>query len=330
MKLHSIKHPFPTAILLCVLGVILFYQFSYLFPFTNNAFIIANVTPIGANVSGYITEIYVQNEEKVHKGQALFQVFKKPYQLAYLKAKNELSEAQANLRVLKTQVEKTTLLIQSQRQHYERLLYDYEHTRSASYGNAVSKIAVHTTLKEKEAALKTMQALEKELEINKQQITVQQKKIKALDASFRNAKVDLDETIVYAKHDGAIHNMFLDLGTPIKLRTPIFSLVDTTKLFVQANFNETDLRHVRPGNRVSIFPRIYLGAKIYHGVILSRNWAASRLQSHYSTKIQVLRDTESNWFLLPQRLPIQIEITDYDPVHYPLNIGESAYVYIHT
>lgn len=217
-----------------------------------------------------------------------------------------------------------------QQQHYERLLYDYEHNRSASYGNAVSKIAVHTTLKEKEAALKTMQALEKELVVNEQQITVQENKIKALAAVCKNAKVDLDETMVYAKHDGAIQNMFAALGAPIKIRTPIFSLVDTRKLFVQANFYETDLRHVRPGNRVSIFPRIYLGSKTYHGVILSQNWAASRLQTNDATEIQVLRNSENNWFLLPQRLPVQIQITDYDPIHYPLSVGQSAYVYIHS
>lgn len=330
MKFRNIKHQFPIVLGLSILAVLLFYQFSYLFPFTNNAFIAANVTPVGANVSGYITDIYVENEQHVTKGQALFQVFKTPYKLAHLKAKHELAEARANLTVLKTQVEKTQLMIQAQQQQYERLLYDYEHNRAASYGNAVSKIAVHTTLKEKEAALKTMRALEKELEANKQQIVAQEKKIKALVAVCSNAKVDLDETTVYAKHEGAIQNMFVSLGTPIKIRTPIFSLVDTRKLFVQANFYETDLRHVRPGNRVSIIPRVYFGSKVYHGVILSQNWAASRLQSNYSTQIQIVKNNESNWFLLPQRLPVQIQITDYDPIHYPLSVGESAYVYVHT
>ena len=330
MKLLTIKHQFPIVLFLCVISVIIFYQFSYLFPFTNNAFVVANVSPVAANVNGYITDIYVQNEQKVNKGQALFQVFKTPYQLAYLKAKHELAEAEATLTVLKTQVEKTTLMVQAQQQRYERLLYDYEHNRSASYGNAVSKIAVHSTLKEKEAGLKTVQALGKELEVNEQQIIVQEKKIKALDAVCKNAKVDLDETTVYARHDGAIQNMFAALGTPIKIRTPIFSLVDTNTLFVQANFYETDLRHVRPGNRVSIFPRVYLGSKVYHGIILSQNWAASRMQTSQTTEIQVLRNTESNWFLLPQRLPVQIQITDYDPVYYPLSVGQSAYVYIHS
>ncbi len=175
-----------------------------------------------------------------------------------------------------------------------------------------------------------MKALETELELNHQQIIVQKMRIKSLVAVMSNARVDLDETTVYAKNNGSVQNMFVALGTPIKIRKPIFSIADTDTLFIQANFNETDLRRVRPGDKVAILPRIYFGSKIYHGVILSRNWASSRLQTHQSTQIEIVRNSESNWFLLPQRMPVQIKITDYDPIHYPLSIGASAYVYIHT
>lgn len=324
-----IKHKFPFTVALCVLGFIVIYHFSYLFPFTNNGFVIANISPVGANVSGYITEIYVKNEQMVKKGQPLFTVFKTPYELAYVKAKNDVAEAEANLVVLTKQVEKTELLIQAQKALYEKSQFDYQHNKSALADHAVSKLIVNTTLKDKNAAFNQLKALEKELELNHQQLISQNMKIKSLIAVMDNAKVDLDETTVYAKHNGSVVDMFSAPGTPIKIRTPIFALTDTDILFVQANFNETDLRRVRPGNKVSIFPRMYFGSKIYHGVILSRNWSASRLQFHKSTQLQIVRNTESNWFLLPQRLPVQIKITDYDPEHYPLSIGASTYVYIH-
>lgn len=330
MKRELIQHKFPIVILLSVLAVLLLYQFSFVLPFTNNAFIVANVNPVAANVSGYITEIYVQNEQNVVKGQALFQVFKTPYELAATKAQNDLAEADAGLTVLHKQSEKTQLLIQAQQKKYERSLYDYQHNRSAANSNAVSKITVYNALKTKDAEFKTMQSLQKELEVIAKQVLAQQKKINALDAVYKNTRVNLEETTVYALHDGSIQNMFVALGTPIKLRTPLFSLVDTSTLFVQANFYETDLRRVKPGQRVSIYPRVYLGTKVYHGVVMSHNWSASRLETHKTTGIEIIRNAESTWFLLPQRLPVQIKIIDYDPTNYPLNIGESTYVYIHT
>lgn len=330
MNARLINHQFPFFLALLVLLVVIFYLFSYLFPFTNNAFIVANINPVAANVSGYVTDIYVRNEQNVVKGQPLFQVFKKPYEYAYLKAKHDLDEARATLVVAQRQIEKTQSLIAAQKQRYERMLFDYSHNKSASYDNAVSKIQVYSALKQKDAALNTLHALEKELEINQQQLVVQSKRIAALKAVFHNAKVNLDETTVYALHDGSVQNMFVAPGTPIKTRTPVFTLVDTQTLFVQANFYETDLRHVRAGNNVVIMPRIYLGAKVYHGMVVSQNWAASRLGRNVDTGIEELKSNADNWLLLPQRLPVQILITDYDAIHYPLSIGQSAYVYIST
>jgi multidrug resistance efflux pump len=292
--------------------------------------VVANIRPVAANVEGYITGIYVKNEAYVKKGQPLFTVFKKPYELHHKKTQSDVAEAEAQLIVLNKQVEKTQHLLQSQKEHYEKFHFDYAHYKSALNDHAVSEMITNTTLKDKNSAMSQLKALESELELNRQQIEVQKMKIKSLVAVMQNAKVDLDETTVYAKNNGVIQNMFVALGAPVKIRQPLFSFVDTDTLFIQANFNETDLRRVRAGDKVTIYPRMYFGSKRYHGIIFSNHWSASRLETHRSTQLQIVNNSESNWFLLPQRLPVQIQITDYDPIHYPLNIGSSAYVYIHT
>lgn len=324
------KQKIPLTFLVCMFVVIFIYNFSYLFPFTNNAFVVANVRPVAADVEGYITNIYVKNEELVKKGQPLFTVFEKPYALAYKKAQSDVEEAMSRLQVTLKQVEKTKFLIQAQKEQYEKFHFDYTHNNLALNDHAVSKVTVNTLLKDQNAALNQFKALEKELEVNEQQIIEQKMKIKSLTAVMENAKVNLDETTVYAKNNGVVQNMFAALGTPIKIRQPVFSFIDTDTLFIQANFNETDLRRVKAGDKVSIFPRMYVGAKIYHGIIYSESWAASRLSTHLSSQLQIVANSENNWFLLPQRLPVQIQITDYDPVHYPLSVGTSAYVYVHT
>lgn len=324
------KQKLPVIFLIVLITLLFFYNFSFLFPFTNNGFVVANVRPVAANVRGYITDIYVKNEQTVKKGQPLFTVFKRPYELAYQKAKSDVAEATAHLLVLTKQVEKTKYEVQAQKELYEKYQFDYAHNYSALSDHAVSKITVNSFLKERNASLNKLKSLEKGLELNYHQITQQKMKIQSLVAVMRNAKVDLDETTVYAKNDGVIENMFVALGTPIKIREPVFSFIDTETLFIQANFNETDLRLVHEGDKVSIFPRMYFGTKIYHGVVVSNQWAASRLITHLSTQLQIVTNSENNWFLLPQRLPVQIKITDYDPAHYPLNVGSSVYLYIHT
>jgi multidrug resistance efflux pump len=329
-KVQKLQHKFPLLVLATLVFIIVIYYFSYLCPFTTNAFVVANFNEVAADVEGYVTGIYVQNEEYVKKGQPLFTVFQTPYELSYNKAMDDVDEARSYLTVLVKKIEKVSLVIAEQQENYERLDFDYEHNNSALIANAISEIVVNTSMRNKNAALLKLKSLEKQKELYEQELLVQKSKIKSLINVMLKAKVDLDETTVYAQHNGAITGMFVNLGTPIIKHKPIFSLVDTDTLYVQANFNEIDLRKVKIGDKVSIVPRIYLGSKVYHGVISSRNWSSSRLDLHGDNLIQIVKNTQSTWFLLPQRLPVQIKLLDYDKDHYPLNIGETAYVYIHT
>lgn len=329
-RISKIRNNFPIKTVLCVFIVVLIFYFVYYFPFTNNAFVAANIRPVAANVSGYVTDIYVKNEEYVKVGQPLFTVFKKPYELAYQNYKAKVASAKARLISLQKQVEITQHSVKAQRDVYKKVAFEYQHYQLALRDSAVPKVTVHNLLQEKNTAWSTLKALEKTLEKDKQDVIVQRMNIKSLIAHMHNAKVDLDETTVYAKNNGIVQNMFVALGAPVEIRKPLFSFIDTDHMFIQANFNETDLRNVKAGNKVTIYPRIYFWKKTYHGVIISKNWAASRQVTDPRSQEQIVTNSENNWFLLPQRFPVQILITDYDPEKYPLSVGSSAYVYIHS
>lgn len=320
--------------LLFYIGILLFlslcYYFTYLFPFTNNAFVVANVRPVAANVSGYITHLYVKNEEYVKKGQPLFTVFRKPYELAYKKAVADVALSKAKLIAQEKRVLKIESLMEVKKQVYNKVQFDYEHFRLGWRDRAISTVEINNRFRDQKIALAELKALSNELAFEKQNIKVLKQEIKSLEAVMRNAKVDFDETIVYAQNDGIVQNMFLALGTPIKKREPIFSFIETDSISLQANINETELTNVHPGDKVTIVPRIYFGKKEYHGVIVSTNWAASRQVTDSRTQEQIVHNSTNNWFLLPQRIPVQIKLIDYDPAHFPLSIGESAYAYIHT
>ena len=324
-----LKHTFPLVFLLLLVLTIVVYHFSYCFPFTNNAFVVANARPVAANVSGYITQLYVQNESFVKKGQPLFTVFEKPYQYAYQKAVADYEGAKAALISMQLQIEKTQHLLQSKQDVYEKIRFDYQRYQSALRDHAVSEVRVNNLLKEMNAAENQVKALQMSLKKEKQDLLVQQLRIDSLQAVMKNAKVDLQETTVYAKNNGIVQNLFAALGTPIEIRKPLFSFIDTDKIYLQANFNETDLRYVRAGSRVSIYPRMYFWSKTYQGRVISTNWAANRQYTDARSQEQIVSNSESNWFLLPQRFPVQIEITDYDPEHFPLALGASAYVWVH-
>ncbi len=88
--LKTIKNEITFPIIVIIVGLFIgfYHLFSYLIPFTDNAFVATNVTPIAADVSGYITKIHVKNGQAVKKNDPLFVVYQKPYELAYKKSQS--------------------------------------------------------------------------------------------------------------------------------------------------------------------------------------------------------------------------------------------------
>jgi multidrug resistance efflux pump len=307
---------------------LIFYIFSYLIPFTDNAFVVNNIRPVAALTSGYITDLYVKNGDVVHKGQKLFTVFKKPYEYTVEQLSADLAGAQAKLAALKTTYERDLKLSENQQNIYIKKAQDDKKFRRGYAIKSVSLITLQNSEQETKAAKDVWAAALKQLEIDNHRITAQENAIKSIHARLKNAKVSLELTEVYSQGNGIIRNLFFTIGTPVNINQPLFSLVDQENIYIQANFNETDLRYVRKGSKVLIFPRMYLSRKVFHGVVDSDYWSANRQLVDTRTQLQNVTN-ENQWILLPQRLPVMIKVTDPDP-KYPLRVGTSAYVYVKT
>lgn len=306
----------------------LLYIFSYLFPITDNAFVVNNVRPVAALVKGYVTNVYVKNGDSVKKGQKLFTVFDKPYRYAVEQNEADLAAAKSKLITLQKTLERDEQVSQNQQETYTKLAQDDEKYQKAYKINAVSLMTLQNSEQETKAAKASLVASQKQIEIDKSSIETQKKEIASTEAKLKNAQVDLDLTTVYAENDGIIQNFYLSIGTPVNVNQPLFSFIDTDEVYFQANFNETDLRKVHKGSKVLIMPRTYFAQKIFHGVVVSDYWSANRQLTDSRSQIQSVTN-ENQWVLLPQRLPVQIKVLDLDD-KYPLRVGTSAYVYIET
>ncbi len=285
-----------------------------------------NVRPVAALTSGFITGLYVKNGDVVQKGQKLFTVFKRPYAYAHDQFIADLASGEAKLLAYKATYERDLRLSRNDERNYIKLKQDDEKYRKGFRLGSVSLMTLQNSEQETLAAKNRWEASLKQLEIDKYQIQAQESELQSISARLGNAKVNLRLTDVYAQGNGVVQNLFFSVGTPVNVNQPLFSLVDTENIYIQANFNETDLGAVRVGSRVVVFPRMYLGRKIFHGIIESDYWSANRQLVDARTQLQNVTN-ENQWILLPQRLPVIIRIIDPDP-RYPLRLGSSAYVYI--
>lgn len=321
---------FPVLIFSIIALCLFLYFFAFLFPFTNNAFIVAEIMPVAADVSGFVTNIYVKNGQAVKKGQPLFEVYKDPYLQTYNQVVADYKEAQAKITVLERQTDKNQMLLEAAQQEYRKINYEYTLKTNPQVNYAISKLEVKQLDYQNNELAKKVKALQAQLKVDDAEIEQQKYHISSLKAAVNNAKINLDLTTVRAYANGVVDNMYISTGAPVIQHQPLFSFINSDQIYIQANFNEIDLRHVHDGDNVYILPRVYLWSKVYHGVIVGNTWAANRQITASKTQMQTVTQNENNWIMLPQRLPVQIRITDYDSVNYPLSIGSSAYVYIKT
>ena len=328
--LKVLKNEINLPIIVVLLGFIIavYHIFSYMIPFTDNAFVATNITPIAADVSGYITDVYVKNGQAVKKDQPLFKVYQEPYRLALEQAKSKYEEAQEHVKVIQRETQKTTSLLKTANFELEKAQYEYNLKKTSDVSKAVSGLEVKKLYYDVQASTNQRNALQNQINVEDQQIQQELKLINSLKAEMDNAQVNMDLTIVRAPSDGMIDNMYISSGTPIKIHEPLFSFIDTSNWWIQANFNETDLRRVRAGDKVVIMLRMYYFDKIFHGEVVNKIWAADRQNISAHSQQQKVNN-ENQWLMLPQRFPLQIKILDPDP-NFPLNPGASAYVYIKT
>ena len=310
-------------------GVIgIYHIFSYLIPFTDNAFVVTNVTPVAADVSGFITDIYVKNGQAIKKNQPIFKVYQEPYRLALSQASADYQQGLKKVIVLQRQIDKANSLVKSTQAELAKATYELDLKKDQVVAEAVPVLEIKKLGYDVEALTNKLAALQHEVAILAAQVDEQHQIVASLKAKMDNAQVNLDLTVVRAPSNGVVDNMYISTNTPIKIHEPVFSFIDTTNYYIQANLNETDLRNVRVGDKVTIMLRMYYFDKIFHGVIVNTLWAADRQTTSAKTQLQKVQN-ENEWLLLPQRFPVQIKVLDVDP-NYPLNPGASAYVYIST
>lgn len=326
MKIKRRKLNFAMAIFMLGGLIALGYFTTYLFTVTDEAFVVENMTPISSSVGGHIEKIFVENGQVLKKGDPILQISPEKYHLEYAGVTAQYEQAKVGIEVIKKRIEVTTLDLKAAQDQLARMRYEYQQKNDKS----VSKGVPGLELKMLEYNIKSQEnvvaGLQKQIELEKVELKQANVGIETLKVASEKAAMDVADTIVRAPANGYIQNLYIGVGTSALPHEGLFNFIDTANTYIQANFNETDLAGVKAGAKVVIFPRAYLGRKIFHGVVMSDNWSVDRQHVIPLKETQIVFSA-NHWLNLPQRMPVQIKVIDTDP-NYPLRPGMSTYVYI--
>lgn len=320
----ALKPKFTTLMFLLGILIALAYYLFGVFQFTDNGFVVQVSTPLAPRVSGVVQQVHVKNGQQVKAGDVLVTLDPTQFQQSLDGAVAQYEKAQLSMRVLEKKIEVSEQSLKSALANLDILNTQFKAKSHPDVKAGVPQIEMADLRNKIKAQNSVVESTRVQIEMDKLQVEMEKQMVLALKAQMESAKTSLEYTKVIAPTDGRIENVFLGIGAHVSPGAGMFSLVNDGEIFVQANFEETNLAGVKAGNKATVYPRIYLGEKSFEGVVVANPFGVSRQMNQPFSGAPIVQ-TENKWLLLPQRLPVIIKITNLDE-KYPLISGMSTYV----
>ncbi|HSI02821.1 MAG TPA: HlyD family secretion protein [Reyranella sp.] len=316
--------------LLAVAGAAWWWLSGGRFVSTDNAYVKAHIVQIAPEVAGQVRRVLARDHATVTAGETLVTIEPRPFRLALDSAEAELDTARSQVETLRetwreamaelADAEARADYFQRQWQRQEELAVKgvaSASKRDESQNEARAAADRVTTVRARLRRLLTALNGNPELPVDEHP-TVRDK-----TAARERAALDFARTNVRAPVDGVVVNLRLQQGEQIKAATPLFALVATSRPWIEANYKETELTHVRVGQKATVVLDTYPDT-VWEAMVESVSPATGA-----EFAILPPQNASGNWVKVVQRLPVKLRLLPHagEP---PLRAGMTATVSIDT
>ena len=296
---------------------------------TDDAYVAGNQVQIMAQVSGSVTKVWADNTDYVQKGDPLVTLDQTDAQQAFEKAQTQLAasvrqtrQQMINSKQLQASIEvKKTALSQAQTDLNRRI--------PLGAANLIGR-------EELQHARDTVASAQAELDVAIQQYNAnqaivlgtkleQQPAVLQAATEVRNAWLALQRTKIVSPISGYLSRRSVQPGAQISSTTPLMAVVPATNLWIDANFKETQLAHMRIGQPATVISDIYGDDVKYTGKVVGLDMGTGSAFS-----LLPAQNATGNWIKVVQRLPVRIELDEKQLAEHPLRIGLSTLVEVNT
>ena len=312
-----------------VLGLF-FYLSGGRYQDTDNGYLQSGLVPVSASVSGPVIAVAVVNNQRVKAGDVLFRIDPAPYQAAVDEAEAELANARTQVSSLRAnyregeaglQAAQARLAYATREAARQKSLLAEGISSQNQYDQAV--LAAQTARQQIQTSVQQNAGVAATLTGNVNAPTERQPGVQRAQAALERARLNLGYTVVHAAQEGIVTKVNqLQVGSYVAASKPVFTLAGT-KLWVEGNFKEDQLAHMRVGQRatfrVDAFPDLKLTGRL----------ASFSPGTGNSFSLLPAENATGNWVKVVQRLPVEFSI-DQLPRDVPLHAGLSVEVTVDT
>lgn len=296
---------------------------------TDDAYVAGNQVQIMAQVSGSVTKVWADNTDFVQKGDVLVTLDPTDAQQAFEKAQTGLASSVRQTRQQMINSKQLQANITVQKTALAQAQSDFNRRVPLGTANLIGR-------EELQHARDAVASAQAQLDVAIQQYNAnqavvldttldQQPAVKQAATEVRNAWLALERTKIVSPMTGYVSRRSVQPGAQISTSTPLMAVVPATNLWVDANFKETQLAHMRIGQSATVVSDIYGDEVKYTGKVVGLDMGTGSAFS-----LLPAQNATGNWIKVVQRLPVRIELDEKQLADHPLRIGLSTLVTVDT
>ncbi|MBL8323161.1 MAG: HlyD family efflux transporter periplasmic adaptor subunit [Acinetobacter sp.] len=317
---------------------------------TDNAYVGAETASVTSMVTGQVAQVLVSDTRQVKKGDVLVQIDPRDAEIALAQAQAELMKAQrqyrqtqANSSALNSQVfvsddgiHSAEAQVAKAKAELDKAKDEFSRRRQLSASGAISKeelSSAQSALNNAQAgydlaqaglaqAKSSQKAAQSTLAANEALIRGSNENsapdVLIAQARLKQAILDLERTEIKAPFDGVVTRRSIQAGQRVAPGAVLMMLVPVSQLYVDANFKESQLEKVRPGQKAVLTSDLYGEAVEYHGTVAGFSGGTGA-----AFALIPAQNATGNWIKVVQRLPVRIQLDPKQLAEHPLRVGLS-------
>jgi membrane fusion protein, multidrug efflux system len=296
---------------------------------TDDAYVAGNRVPVMAEAEGTVTAIFADETNEVVQGQVLVRLDDTDAKVALQEAEAKLAstvrhveELYANDKQLAAKVAAQQATLSQHRSDYQR--HQALNKRGYFSDSALEQSGTQVQVDQHELAedQQAITALHAELG---QGGAADNPDVKLAAAEVRAAYLTLQRMTIVAPVSGYVAKRDVEIGQRIAPGTSLITVVPLSEIWVDANFKESQLAHIRPGQPVTLRADVYGGRVDFHGKV-----AGVDAGTGSAFALLPAQNATGNWIKVVQRVPVRVQIADGELEQHPLRIGLSMEVSVDT
>jgi membrane fusion protein (multidrug efflux system) len=291
---------------------------------TENAYVRGEVYTVASRIPGTLLSVEVEENARVAKGQTIATLDPRDYDSAVDRASATLAEAESALATDRAQIEQARAQVVAAESQLNLARIEEKRMRSLADRASIPRQKLDQAEAQAQVAAAQLVAARKMVTTAQAKLVVSERKIGTAKAALASAELPRSYTTVVAPVDGYVTRKSIEPGQVVAAGQPLCAIVplDVDKIWIEANFKETQIGKLRPGQPVEIRVDVASG-RAFSGSLES-------LSSGTGAAFALLppENATGNWVKIVQRLPVRIRIDPKSDPEQLLRLGMSVSVVV--